>query len=97
MRNAIDEAAQAGDTLGGKFEVIFGNLPVGLGSYVHWDKALDGRLAQAVMSIPAVKAVEVGAGVDAASLRGSQMHDEIFVKTRLHTDTPTMPEGLKAE
>ena len=79
MRNAIDEAAQAGDTLGGKFEVIFGNLPVGLGSYVHWDKALDGRIAQAVMSIPAVKAVEVGAGVDAASLKGSQMHDELFV------------------
>lgn len=83
MRNAIDEAAQAGDTLGGKFEVIFGNLPVGLGSYVHWDRALDGRLAQAVMSIPAVKAVEIGAGVDAASLRGSQMHDEIFVKNKI--------------
>lgn len=82
MRNAIDEAAQAGDTLGGKFEVIFGNLPVGLGSYVHWDRALDGRLAQAVMSIPAVKAVEVGAGVEAAHLRGSQMHDEIFVKNK---------------
>lgn len=82
MRNAIDEAAQAGDTLGGKFEVIFGNLPVGLGSYVHWDRALDGRLAQAVMSIPAVKAVEIGAGVEAASLRGSQMHDEIFVKNK---------------
>lgn len=82
MRNAIDEAAQAGDTLGGKFEVIFGNLPVGLGSYVHWDRALDGRLAQAVMSIPAVKAVEIGAGVDAASLKGSQMHDEIFVKNK---------------
>ena len=82
MRNAIDEAAQAGDTLGGKFEVIFGNLPVGLGSYVHWDRALDGRLAQAVMSIPAIKAVEVGAGVEAASLRGSQMHDEIFVKNK---------------
>ncbi len=80
MRNAIDEASQVGDTLGGKFEVIFGNLPVGLGSYVHWDRALDGRLAQAVMSIPAVKAVEIGAGVEAASLRGSQMHDEIFVK-----------------
>ena len=79
MRNAIDEAAQAGDTLGGKFEVIFGNLPVGLGSYVHWDRALDGRIAQAVMSIPAVKAVEVGAGVDAAYLKGSQMHDELFV------------------
>lgn len=82
MRNAIDEAAEAGDTLGGKFEVIFGNIPVGLGSYVHWDKAIDGRLAQAVMSIPAVKAVEIGAGVDAAFLRGSQMHDEIFVKNK---------------
>lgn len=96
MRNAIDEAAQAGDTLGGKFEVIFGNLPVGLGSYVHWDKALDGRLAQAVMSIPAVKAVEVGAGVDAASLRGSQMHDEIFVKNKItyrHTNNAGGLEG----
>lgn len=79
MRNAIDEAAEAGDTLGGKFEVIFGNLPVGLGSYVHWDRALDGRIAQAVMSIPAVKAVEVGAGVDAGYLKGSQMHDELFI------------------
>ena len=82
MHNIIDEAAEAGDTLGGKFEVIFGNLPVGLGSYVHWDRALDGRIAQAVMSIPAVKAVEVGAGVEAASLRGSQMHDELFVKNK---------------
>ena len=82
MRNAIDEAAEAGDTLGGKFEVIFGNLPIGLGSYVHWDRALDGRIAQAIMSIPAVKAVEVGAGVDAAYLKGSQMHDELFVKNK---------------
>ena len=79
MRSAIDRAGQEGDTLGGKFEVIFGNLPIGLGSYVHWDQGLDGRLAQAVMSIPAVKAVEIGAGVDAAHLKGSQMHDEIFV------------------
>ena len=96
MRNAIDEAAQAGDTLGGKFEVIFGNLPVGLGSYVHWDRCLDGRLAQAVMSIPAVKAVEVGAGVDAASLKGSQMHDEIFVKNKnvyRHTNNAGGVEG----
>ena len=79
MRNAIDAAAKEGDTLGGKFEVIFGNLPIGLGSYVHWDQCLDGRIAQAVMSIPAVKAVEVGAGTEAAHLKGSQMHDEIFV------------------
>lgn len=82
MRNAIDEAAESGDTLGGKFEVIYGNLPIGLGSYTHWDKAIDGRLAQAVMSIPAVKAVEIGAGVDSAYLKGSQMHDEIFVKNK---------------
>ena len=80
MCQAIDDAAQAGDTLGGKFEVIFGNLPVGLGSYTHWDMALDGRLAQAVMSIPGVKAVEIGAGVDSASIPGSKMHDEIYVK-----------------
>ena len=79
MRNLIDEAAAEGDTLGGKFEIIFGNLPIGLGTYVHWDQCLDGRIAQAVMSIPAVKAVEVGAGVDAAHLKGSQMHDELFV------------------
>ncbi len=79
MRSAIDIASQEGETLGGKFEVIFGNLPIGLGSYVHWDQMLDGRIAQAVMSIPAVKAVEVGAGVDSAHLKGSQMHDEIFV------------------
>ena len=75
----IDRAKENGDSLGGKFEVIFGNLPIGLGSYVHWDRALDGRIAQAVMSIPAVKAVEVGAGVDAAYLKGSEMHDELFV------------------
>ena len=79
MRNLIDSAADEGDTLGGKFEVIFGNLPIGLGSYVHWDQCLDGRLAQAIMSIPAVKAVEVGVGTEAAHLKGSQMHDEIFV------------------
>ena len=80
MKDAIDSAKQRGDTLGGKFEVIFGNLPVGLGSFVHWDRKLDGLLAQAVMSIPAVKAVEIGAGVEAATKPGSQMHDEIFVK-----------------
>ena len=79
MRTAIDNASEEGETLGGKFEVIFGNIPVGLGSYVHWDQTLDGRIAQAIMSIPAVKAVEVGAGVDSAHLKGSQMHDEIFV------------------
>jgi len=95
MRNAIDEAAEAGDTLGGKFEVIFGNLPVGLGSYVHWDKALDGRIAQAIMSIPAVKAVEIGAGIDAASLKGSQMHDELFIKNKAVYRTTNNAGGLE--
>lgn len=80
MKDAIDDAKQRGDTLGGKFEVIFGNLPVGLGSYVHWDRKLDGLLAQAVMSIPAIKAVEIGAGVEAATLSGSNMHDEMYVE-----------------
>ncbi|MBR2525853.1 chorismate synthase [bacterium] len=79
MKEAIDEAKNNGDTLGGKFEVIFGNIPVGLGSHVHWDRKLDGRIAQAVMSIPAIKSVEIGAGIEAAELLGSKMHDEIFI------------------
>lgn len=78
MKNEIDTAKEQGDTLGGRFEVVFKNLPVGLGSFVSWDRRLEGRLAQALMSIPAVKAVEVGAGCEAAALKGSQMHDEIF-------------------
>ncbi len=76
---AIDAARDAGDTLGGTFEVIVRGLPVGLGSYVQWDRKLDGRLAQAVMSIPAIKAVGIGRGPAAAALPGSQVHDEIVL------------------
>ncbi|MBR1942732.1 chorismate synthase [bacterium] len=79
MKEAIDIAKNNGDTLGGKFEVIFGNIPVGLGSHVHWDRKLDGRIAQAIMSIPAVKSVEIGVGAEAAELSGSKMHDEVFI------------------
>jgi len=79
MIAAIDAAKEAGDTLGGSFEVIVRNVPVGLGSYVHWDRKLDGRLAQAVMSIPAIKAVSIGDGVEGARRPGSQVHDEIVV------------------
>ncbi|MBQ3311881.1 chorismate synthase [bacterium] len=79
MKEAIDIAKSNGDTLGGKFEVIFGNLPIGLGSHVHWDRKIDGRIAQAVMSIPAVKSVEIGAGIKSAELLGSKMHDELFI------------------
>jgi chorismate synthase len=77
MMATIDAAKEAGDTLGGSFEVIVRNVPVGLGSYVQWDRKLDGRLAQAVMSIPAIKAVAIGEGVEGARRPGSQVHDEI--------------------
>lgn len=73
----IDEAKREGDTLGGICEVVCTGLPVGLGSYVAWDRKLDGRLASAVMSIPAVKGVEIGLGFEAARLPGSRVHDEI--------------------
>jgi chorismate synthase len=73
----IDEVGEKGDTLGGTFRIIARGVPLGLGSYVHWDRKLDGRLAQAVLSINAVKAVEFGAGFEGAARRGSQFHDEI--------------------
>jgi chorismate synthase len=78
MRQAIDEAKASGDTLGGVVEVIVEGLPPGLGSYVQWDRRLDGRLAAAVMSIPAFKAVEIGEGCAVAGAPGSLAHDEIF-------------------
>jgi chorismate synthase len=74
----IDVAKAAGDTLGGVVEVIALGLPVGLGSHVSWDAKLDGRLAQALMSIPAVKGVELGLGFEAARRKGSEVHDEIL-------------------
>lgn len=80
MKEEIDRAKEEGDTLGGKFEVIYSNLPVGLGSFVQWDRKIDGILAQALMSIPAVKAVEVGIGVDAAKTPGSKVHDGIKIR-----------------
>lgn len=73
----IDRCREAGDTAGGAFEVIVRGLPVGLGSYVQWDRKLDGRLAQAILSIPAIKGVGIGLGPAAASVPGSRMHDEI--------------------
>ena len=78
MIRKIDEAARAGDSLGGIFEVVVSGAPVGLGSHVHWDRKLDARLAMALMSIQAMKGVEVGSGFGVANLPGSQVHDEIF-------------------
>jgi chorismate synthase len=77
MMEAIDQAGAAGDTLGGVFEVVALGLPVGLGSHVAWDEKLDGRLAGAMMSIQAVKAVELGDGVAAAGRPGTLVHDPI--------------------
>lgn len=78
MVREIDLAREAGDSLGGVFEVRAYGVPPGLGSYAHWDRRLDGRLAQALMSIQAIKGVEIGLGFAAAALPGSQVHDEIF-------------------
>jgi chorismate synthase len=81
----IDGAKRRGDTLGGVFEVIAFGLPVGLGSHTHWDKKLDGRLAQAILSINAIKGVEIGMGFGVAATPGSRVHDEF---------TPGGPTGV---
>ena len=78
----IDRAREAGDTMGGSFEVIAHGVPPGLGSYVQWDRKLDGRLAQALMSIPAIKAVGIGRGPAVAAVPGSRIHDEILPRDR---------------
>jgi chorismate synthase len=77
MVELIDEKRREGDTLGGVFEVVARGVVAGLGAHTSWDEKLDGRLAQALMSIPAVKAVAIGAGVEASALAGSAVHDEI--------------------
>jgi chorismate synthase len=83
----IDACKMAGDTLGGVVEVIVAGLPVGLGSYVQWDRKLDGRIAHALMSLQAVKGVEFGKGFGAARVRGSQLHDEIGYDAVAHRFT----------
>ena len=77
MKEEVDAVLKAGDTVGGVFEVVAHKVPVGLGSHAQWDEKLDGRLAQAVMSIQAVKGVEIGAGILAAGSFGSEVQDEI--------------------
>ena len=78
MITAIKDAAREGDSLGGIVEVIAYGVPIGLGSHVHWDRKIDAMLAQAIMSIQAVKGVEIGDGFETAGLRGSQSHDPIM-------------------
>jgi len=78
MINAIDQAKAAGDSLGGIIELLIQGAPPGLGSHVHWERRLDARLACALMSIPAIKGVEVGLGFKAAELPGSEVHDAVY-------------------
>ena len=80
MKARIREAMAAGDTLGGTFEVIVRGVPVGLGSHIQWDRRLDARLAGAMMSIQAIKGVEIGAGFRYADQPGSAMHDEMYIE-----------------
>ncbi len=82
MIQAIRQANSKGDTLGGKFKVVAENVPIGLGSHTQWDLKLDGRLAQSLMSIQAIKAVEIGMGTKFANVLGSAAHDEIFYSNR---------------
>ncbi|MFC1571943.1 chorismate synthase, partial [Candidatus Margulisiibacteriota bacterium] len=77
-KTMLDQTKEAGDTLGGIFEVTVTGVPVGLGSHVHWDRKLDGNLARALMSLQAIKGVEIGLGFGVADQPGSKVHDEIF-------------------
>jgi chorismate synthase len=95
MVRLVDQAQEEGDTLGGAVTVIAHNVPAGLGSYVQWDEKLDGRLAQAVMSVHAVKAVEIGAGVQAAGGFGSEAHDPIARENDRWTRPTNKAGGLE--
>jgi len=78
IKKEIDTTRRNGDTLGGTFEVAALNVPIGLGSHVHWERRLDAQIAAAIMSIPAIKGVEIGPAFHNASLMGSEVHDQIF-------------------
>jgi chorismate synthase len=84
MKEEVEEAARTGDTVNGVFEVVAHNVPAGLGTYANWDERLDGLLAWAVMSLQAVKAVEIGRGVTAAERFGSKVHDPIHYDAEDH-------------
>jgi chorismate synthase len=90
MKAEVDVALRTGDTIGGIFEVVVHGLPPGIGTHVNWDERLDGLLAQAVMSLQAVKAVELGRGVTAAQSPGSQVHDAITYTGEDHDDKPSL-------
>ena len=94
MRAAIDAAREAGDSLGGVFVVVATGVPVGLGSHVHWDRRLDARLAAAVMSIPAIKGVEIGPAFENARRPGTQVHDELYPEEATEVATTNGQGGV---
>src|SRR6185369_17688355 len=89
MIAAVDRARELGETLGGTIVIAARGVPVGLGSYVQWNEKLDGRIAQAILSIHAVKAVAIGDGVGAATRLGSEVHDALYFEEerRYHRST----------
>ena len=89
MKEEVEEVARTGDTVGGVFELVVHGAPAGLGTHVNWDERLDGLLAWSVMSLQAVKAVEIGRGVTAAESFGSQVHDPIHYASSQPADRPT--------
>jgi len=93
MIRLVDQAKEAGDTLGGSVTVVAHNVPPGLGSHVQWNEKLDGRLAQAVMSVPAVKAVEIGSAVTSSQGPGSQAHDPIAYSSAVGWQRPSNHAG----
>jgi chorismate synthase len=90
IRARIEEVMRNKDTVGGIIEIVALNVPIGLGSHVHWDRKLDGRLAQAVMSIPSVKGVEIGEAFENARKTGTQVQDEIFVQSIVNRQPSTV-------
>ena len=93
FKQEIDKLKEQGDTTGGKFEIKFENLPIGLGSCMHWDEMLDGKIAQSVMSIPAIKAVEIGQ--NPLGYYGSEYHDEIFLENNKITRKTNNAGGIE--
>ena len=99
MKAEVEKAIEARDTVGGVFEVRAHHVPPGLGTYAQWDERLDGLLAQAVMSLQAVKAVEIGSGITAAGAPGSSVHDEIGyddTHRRWGANSPALPASRTA-
>ena len=95
INSKIDEAKALGTTLGGVIEICFKNLPIGLGTHTQWDKRLDGLLAQAIMSVQAIKAVEIGNGIESASKLGFEVHDEISFEDNKYKRKTNNAGGLE--